>query len=189
VLCVNEKSQIQALERSQPALPMGLGYVEGVTADYFCRGTSAHFAALDITKGGVIGQCRPRHRHQGFLSFLNHLDRNVLRHLDVHLILDDYATHEHARVRAWFAKRPRYHLHFTPMYSLWLNQVEHWLGLITQRAIRHGSLRSVRELIHNIGQFIDRNIQDPRPFKWTASANTFFEKLTRFSKVISETVH
>ncbi len=123
VLCVDEKSQIQALERSQPVLPLGLGYVEGVTHDYFRHGTTTLFAALDIARGELIGQCKPRHRHQEFLSFLNHVDRNVPKHLDVHLILDNYATHKHAKVRAWIARRPRYHLHFTPTYSSWLNQV------------------------------------------------------------------
>lgn len=189
VLCVDEKSQIQALERSQPVLPMGLGYVEGVTHDYFRHGTTTLFAALDTASGEVIGQCKPRHRHQEFLSFLNHLDRSVPKHLDVHLILDNYATHKHARVRAWFARRPRYHLHFTPTYSSWLNQVERWFGLITQRAIRRGSFRSVRELIRNIECFIERHNHDPRPFKWTASADSIFEKLTRLSNVISGTAH
>jgi len=189
VLCVDEKSQIQALERSQPVLPLGLGYVEGVTHDYFRHGTTTLFAALDAASGEVIGQCKPRHRHQEFLSFLNHLDRNVPKHLDVHLILDNYATHKHAKVRAWLAKRPRYHLHFTPTYSSWLNQVERWFGLITSRAIRRGSFRSVRELIQNIEQFIERHNHDPRPFKWTAGADSIFEKLARLSKVISGTAH
>lgn len=189
VLCVDEKSQIQALERSQPVLPMGLGYVEGVTHDYFRHGTTTLFAALDAASGEVIGQCKPRHRHQEFLSFLNHLDRNIPKHLDVHLILDNYATHKHAKVRAWLAKRPRYHLHFTPTYGSWLNQVERWFGLITQRAIRRGSFRSVRELIQHIEQFVDRYNRDPRPFKWTASADSILEKLTRLSKVISGTAH
>ena len=189
VLCVDEKSQIQALERSQPVLPLGLGYVEGVTHDYFRHGTTTLFAALDAASGEVIGQCKPRHRHQEFLSFLNHLDRNVPKQLDVHLILDNYATHKHAKVRAWLAKRPRYHLHFTPTYSSWLNQVERWFGLITSRAIRRGSFRSVRELTQHIEQFIERHNHDPRPFKWTASADSIFEKLVRLSKVISGTAH
>lgn len=189
VLCVDEKSQIQALERSQPVLPLGLGYVEGVTHDYFRHGTTTLFAALDAASGEVIGQSKPRHRHQEFLSFLNHLDRNVPKHLDVHLILDSYATHRHAKVRAWLAKRPRYHLHFTPTYSSWLNQVERWFGLITSRAIRRGSFRSVRELTQNIEQCIEHHNHDPRPFKWTASADSIFDKLTRLSKVISGTAH
>ena len=189
VLCVDEKSHIQALERSQPLLPLGLGYVEGVTHDYFRHGTTTLFAALDIAKGEVIGPCKPRHRHQEFVSFLNHLDRNVPKELDVHLILDNYATHKHAKVRAWVAKRPRYHLHFTPTYGSWRNQVERWFGLITSRAIRRGSFRSVRALIQNIEQFIERHNHDPRPFKWTASADSIFQKLTRLSKVISGTAH
>ena len=139
VLCVDEKSQIQALERSQPVLPMGFGYVEGVTHDYYRHGTTTLFAALDVANGSVITQCKPRHRHQEFLSFLRHIDTQVPVDLDVHLIVDNYATHKHARLRAWLAKRPRYHLHLIPTCSSWLNQVERWFGLITQRAIRRDS--------------------------------------------------
>src|ERR1039457_2263531 len=150
VLAVDEKSQIQALERTAPILPMGLGYVEGVTHDYLRHGTTTLFAALDVQSGHVITQCKPRHRHQEFLRFLEHLETQVPRRLDVHLILDSYATHKHAKVRAWLAKRPRYHVHFTPTYSSWLNQVERWFGLITQRAIRRGSYRTVKELVRRI---------------------------------------
>ena len=138
VLCVDEKSQIQALERSQPVLPMGLGYVEGVTHNYFRHGTTTLFAALDIANGTVIGQCKARHRHQELLSFLNHLEKSVPAALDVHLVMDNYGTHKHPKVRAWFARRPRFHVHFTPTYASWLNQVERWFGLISQRAIKRG---------------------------------------------------
>ena len=150
MLCVDEKSQCQALERTQPLLPMGLGYVEGVTHDYVRHGTTTLFAALNAATGEVIAQCKPRHRHQEFISFLNHVDRAVPASLDVHLIVDNYATHKHPKVKAWLAKRTRHHMHFTLTYSSWLNQVERWFGLITQQAIRRGSFESVRQLISSI---------------------------------------
>src|SRR5215469_8243360 len=147
VLCVDEKSQIQALNRTQPVLPMGLGYVEGITHDYVRHGTTTLFAALDIATGAVFTECKPRHRHQEFLSFLRHLDQSVPSELDLHLIVDNYATHKHPKVRTWLAQRPRYHMHYTPTYSSWLNQVERWFGLITQPAIRRGSFTSVHDLV------------------------------------------
>ena len=128
VLCVDEKSQIQALQRSQPVLPMGLGYVEGVTHDYWRHGTTTLFAALEVATGTVITDCKTRHRHQEFLGFLRRIDANVPADLDVHLIVDNYVTHKHARVKAWLAKRPRYHVHYTPTYASWINQVERWFG-------------------------------------------------------------
>ena len=143
VLCVDEKTQIQALDRTQPLLPMGLGYVEGVTHDYIRHGTTTLFAALDVATGEVITQCRPRHRHQEFLGFLRQIETSVPEDLDVHLIVDNYCTHKHAKVRAWLAQRPRFHVHYTPTYASWLNQVERWFGIITQRAIRRGSFSSV----------------------------------------------
>jgi transposase len=123
VLCVDEKSQIQALERTQPVLPMGLGYLEGVTHDYYRHGTTTLFAALDVANGKVITQCKPRHRHQEFLSFLRHVDEQVPANLDIHLIVDNYATHKHPKVRGWLARHTRFHMHFTPTYASWLNQV------------------------------------------------------------------
>ena len=189
VLCVDEKSQVQALERSQPVLPMGLGYVEGVTHDYYRHGTTTLFAALDIANGTVLGQCRPRHRHQEFLSFLRHIEKNVPKDLDVHLVMDNYATHKHPKVRAWLAQRPRFHAHFTPTHASWLNQVERWFGLITQRAIKRGSKSSVKELIKRIERFIERHNENPVPFKWTATADSIFEKLSRLSKLICGTQH
>ncbi len=152
VLCVDEKSQIQALERTQPMLPMGLGYyVEGVTHDYRRHGTTTLFAALDTVKGQVFTQCRQRHRHQEYLGFLREIEKNVPETLDVHLIADNYATHKHPRVRRWFAQRPRFHMHFTPTYASWLNQVEMWFNRITQQAIRvsYDSLRGTRGQIRN----------------------------------------
>ncbi len=153
VLCVDEKSQIQALNRTQPTLPMGLGYAEGYTHDYVRHGTTTLFAALDIATGQVFGQCRKRHRHEEFLAFLRLIDREVPAELDIHLVLDNYATHKHAKVRQWLAARPRFHLHFTPTYSSWLNQVERWFGLLSQRAIKRGSFRSVADLVRQIQAF------------------------------------
>ena len=147
VLCVDEKSQVQALERTQPVLPMGLGYVEGVTHDYYRHGTTTLFAALDVLDGRVVTQCKPRHRHQEFFGFLRHLDARIPPGLEVHLIADNYGTHKHPKVKVWLARHPRYHMHYTPTYSSWLNQVERWFGLITQQAIRRGSFHSVGELV------------------------------------------
>jgi putative transposase len=189
VLCVDEKSQIQALERSQPVLPMGLGYVEGVTHDYYRHGTTTLFAALDVADGSVITQCKPRHRHQEFLSFLRHIDTQVPANLDVHLIVDNYATHKHAKVRAWLARHPRYHLHLIPTYSSWLNQVERWFGLITQRAIRRDSFQSVPDLVRKIDQFVTHYNRHPQPFMWTATADSILAKLERLSKAINGTRH
>jgi len=185
VLCVDEKSQIQALERTQPVLPMGLGYVEGVTHDYFRHGVLTLFAALDVITGGVISQCKPRHRHQEFLSFLRHLDANTPADLALHLILDNYATHKHPRVKAWLARHPRLHLHFTPTYSSWLNQVERWFGLITQQAIRRGSFRNVRELVAKIEHYVKHYNEHKRPFVWTATADSILKKIQRICQAPS----
>ncbi|MCI0574184.1 MAG: IS630 family transposase [Myxococcaceae bacterium] len=189
VLCVDEKSQIQALERTQPLLPLGLGYVAGVTHDYVRHGTTTLFAALDIATGTVLAQCHRRHRHQEFLRFLAHIEQAVPRALDVHLILDNYATHKHPKVRAWLARRPRYHLHFTPTYASWLNQVERWFALITTRAIRRGSFRSARELIRRIERFVTQANAQAHPFAWTATADSILAKLTRLAQLISGTSH
>ena len=189
VLAVDEKSQIQALSRTQPVLPMGLGYIEGVTHDYVRHGTTTLFAALDIATGAVFADCKARHRHQEFLGFLKQIDHAVPAHLDVHLIVDNYATHKHAKVRTWLAARPRFHVHFTPTYSSWLNQVERWFGLITQQAIRRGSFRSVRELIRRIDEFVQHYNRKCRPFVWTATADSILNKLSRLCSYISGTAH
>jgi transposase len=189
VLCVDEKSQVQALERTQPVLPLGLGYVEGVTHDYYRHGTTTLFAALDVLDGGVISQCKPRHRHQEFLSFLKHLEATNQVGLELHLIVDNYATHKHPRVKAWLVRHPRFHLHFTPTYSSWLNQVERWFGLITQQAIRRGSFRSVRELVEKIDAYVAHYNTHKRPFVWTATADSIFDKLQRICKLINGTLH
>ena len=189
VLCVDEKSQVQALERTQPLLPLGLGYVEGVTHDYFRHGTTTLFAALDVLDGKVVTMCKPRHRHQEFIAFLNHLDRNVPAGLEVHLIADNYGTHKHAKVKAWLARHPRYHLHYTPTYASWLNQVERWFGLITQQAIRCGSFRSVGELIQKIDAYVANYNLHRRPFVWTATADSILAKLKRLCNFINGTLH
>jgi len=189
VLCVDEKSQCQALERSQPALPLGFGYAEGYTHDYLRHGTLTLFAALDIATGGVIAQAKKRHRHQEFLQFLRHIDASTPPELDVHVIVDNYSTHKHQKVRAWLARRPRYHFHFTPTYSSWLNQVETWFGIITRKAIRRGSFRSAKELAEKIDLFVKNYNQRSSPFMWTATAESIFEKLEKLCKSISVTQH
>ena len=187
VLCVDEKSQCQALERTQPVLPMGLGYVEGITHDYKRHGTTTLFAALDVASGKVLTQCKKRHRHQEFLSFLNHIDRNVPDDLDVHIICDNYSTHKHPKVKSWLAKRARYHVHFTPTYASWLNQVERWFGLITQQAIRRGSFKSVPDLVGRIKQYTEHYNLTAQPFVWTATAESIIGKIERLCKVINGT--
>ena len=189
VLCVDEKSQIQALNRTQPVLPMGLGYVEGVTHDYVRHGTTTLFAALDVATGTVFAECKARHRHQEFLNFLRHLNTCVPAELDLHLIVDNYATHKHAKVRAWLAQHSRFHVHYTPTYSSWLNQVERWFGLITQRAIRRGSFRSVKELVAKIDAFVQHYNRSSRPFVWTATADSILQKIARLCSHISGTAH
>ncbi|RKT14364.1 transposase [Paraburkholderia sp. RAU2J] len=154
VLCVDEKSQCQALERTQPMLPMGFGYVEGVTHDYVRHGTTTLFAALNVLNGAVLATCKPRHRHQEFLSFLREIDKAVPAELDVHCIVDNYGSHKHPKVKAWLAAKPRWHMHFIPTYSSWLNQVERFFALITDKAIRRGSFGSVKQLIKRIDQFV-----------------------------------
>jgi len=189
VLCVDEKSQIQALDRTQPMLPMGLGYVEGITHDYVRHGTTTLFAALDTATGQVLTQCRHRHRHQEYLGFLRHIDDNIPDKLDVHLVVDNYGTHKHPRVKRWLALHPRYHVHFTPTYASWLNQVEIWFNRITQQAIRRGTFRSVKDLVAKIDQFVQHYNANTCPFVWTATADSILEKIKRLCMVISETQH
>lgn len=189
VLCVDEKSQVQALQRTQPVLPLGLGYVEGITHDYVRHGTTTLFAALNIANGTILAQCKQRHRHQEFLSFLRHIEANVPNRLEVHLICDNYATHKHPRVRAWLARRARFHIHFTPTYSSWLNQVERWFALITNQSIRRGSFESVTELKRQINAYVDHHNQHPTPFMWTATAESILAKLERLCKVLNGTQH
>ena len=189
VLCVDEKGQTQALERTQPLLPLGLGYVEGVTHGYIRHGTTTLFAALDVATGQILAQCKPRHRHQEFLSFLKHIDANVPPDLDVHLVVDNYSTHKHVKVKRWLAARPRYHIHFTPTYSSWINQVEIWFNIIPQKAIRRGSFSSVRQLVDKIRYFTDAYNPQARPFLWTATADSILQKIQRLCTAISGTRH
>jgi putative transposase len=189
VLCVDEKTKVQALDRTQPVLPMGLGYVEGVTHDSMRHGTTTLFAALDVETGEVVTQCKPRHRHHEFLAFLREIEKSVPTDLDLHLILDNYATHKHPKVKAWLAQRPRFHIHFTPTYASWLNQVERWFALITERAIRRGSFSSVKQLIARIEQFVAAYNKNTAPFTWTATADSILEKIQRLCTRISGTAH
>ena len=177
VLCVDEKSQIQALDRSQPSLPMKKGRAGTMTHDYKRNGTTTLFAALDAATGKVTGLCLSRHRHKEFLVFLKVIDGQVPKGLDVHLVLDNYGTHNHPNVKAWLAKHPRFHLHFTPTSSSWLNLVERWFGEITRKRIRRGSFKSVRELITAIEDFIHHNNQNPQPFVWTKRVDQILEKV------------
>ena len=189
VLSVDEKSQIQALERSQPVLPMGLGYVEGVTHNYVRHGTTTLFAALEVASGDVLAQCKPRHRHQEFIEFLNHIDANVPTDLDIHIIADNYGTHKHPKTRAWLAQHPRYHMHYTPTHASWLNQVEIWFGLITRQALRRASFRKVQELIRHIKAYVAHYNTHARPFVWTATADSILAKLERLCKRYAGTGH
>jgi len=189
VLCVDEKSQIQALDRTQPLLPMGLGYVEGVTHDYVRHGTTTLFAALDIATGQVLTCCKNRHRHQEYLQFLKQVDASVPPNLGIHLVVDNYATHKHPSVKRWLAAHPRYQVHYTPTYASWLNQVEIWFNIITQRAIRRGTFRSVKALIAKIEQFVSQYNRVSHPFVWTANADSILEKVRRLCQRISETGH
>jgi putative transposase len=187
VLCLDEKSQIQALERTQPLLPLGFGYVEGVTHDYLRHGTTTLFAALDLLDGTILAQCRPRHRHQEFLGFLRAIDQAVPADLEIHAILDNYATHKHPKVKAWLAARPRWQLHFIPTYSSWLNLVERFFALISDKTIRRGSFRSVRDLVAKIDHFVTHYNQTCKPFVWTATADSILAKLQRLCSRINGT--
>ena len=189
VLCVDEKSQIQALDRTQPLLPMGLGYVEGVTHDYIRHGTTTLFAALDVATGNVIARCKQHHRHQEYLDFLKHVDKNVPEDLDIHVVVDNYSPHKHANVKRWLSSHSRFHVHYTPTYSSWLNQVEIWFNIITQRAIRRGTFKSVKDLIEKINRFVEQYNKNSRPFVWTATADSIIKKIDRLCQHISGTRH
>lgn len=180
VLCVDEKSQIQALDRSQPMLPMRPGQPARRSHDYARHGTTSLFAALDVATGRVIGKCFPRHRAAEFRKFLDEIEANVPRNLDVHLVMDNYATHKTPVIRRWLARRPRWHVHLTPTSSSWLNQVERFFGLLTERQIRRGIHRSVADLHAAIAAFIERHNTDPKPFRWTKSADDILASIERF---------
>ena len=180
VLCVDEKSQIQALDRSQPLLPMRPGQVERRTHDYTRHGTTSLFAALDIASGAVIGRCYPKHRSSEFRKFLDQVESCVPGELDVHLVMDNYATHKTKPIRDWLAKRPRWHVHFTPTGASWINQVERFFALITDKQIRRGVHQSTKQLETDIHAFIDSHNADPKPFRWAKSADDILAAINRF---------
>jgi len=188
VLCVDEKSQIQALDRTQPGLPIKKGRCQTMTHDYKRNGTTCLFAALNILEGKVIGTCYPRHRNIEFLKFLRAINRKVPKGLDVHMILDNYGTHGHPNVTAWLEKHSRFVLHFTPTSASWLNLVERWFGEITRKRIRRGVFRSVPELVSAIEDYIRCHNDDPKPFVWTKRADEIIEKIAHCKAVI-ETLH
>jgi len=191
VLCVDEKSQVQALDRSQPLLPMGPGQVERHTHDYARHGTTSLFAALDVATGKVIGNCQQKHRHQEFIKFLELIDEQVPETpgVEVHLVMDNYATHKTPRVRRWFARHPRFHVHFTPTSASWLNQVERFFAEITEKRIRRGAFRSVKALRTAIEQYLDHHNQNPRPFVWTADADLILARVKNICKRINNSGH
>jgi len=179
VLCMDEKSQVQALDRTQPSLPMKKGRAGTMTHDYKRHGTTTLFAALNVLTGTVIGRCLPRHRNTEFLKFLRTIDREVPKGLQIHMICDNYGTHKHANVKAWLAKHPRFHLHFTPTSSSWLNLVERWFRDLTDKTIRRGVFHSVNDLITAIENYLKTNNDNPKPFVWTATAEQILAKVAR----------
>ena len=179
VLCVDEKSPIQALQRTQPGLPMKKGRCGTMTHDYKRHGTTTLFAALNLLDGCVIGECMPRHRHQEFLRFLRRLDREFPEETPLHLVLDNYGTHTEPSVRAWLDKHPRFTLHFIPTSSSWLNLVERWFRELTEKRVRRGSFESVPELIAAIEQYLAASNADPKPFVWHTSAQAILDKLAK----------
>jgi len=190
VLSVDEKSQVQALDRTQPILPLRPGLPEQRTSDYERHGTTSLFAALDIATGKVIGQCHRRHRHQEFLKFMESVDAKLPEAAgEVHLVMDNYGTHKTPRVIRWFARHPRYHLHFTPTSGSWVNQVERWFAEITEKRIRRGSFTSVRSLEQAILEYLDHNNENPKPFVWTADADLILGKIQRLCERISNSGH
>ena len=189
VLCVDEKAQIQALDRTQPLLPMRPGQVERRTHDYERHGTTSLFAALDLASGRVVGECHRRHRGIEFRKFLDTLDEAVPAPLDVHLILDNYGTHKTPLIRRWLARHPRYHLHFTPTSASWLNLVERWFATLTDRQLRRGVHRSTRELETALKHYLAVHNQEPKPFVWTKTADEILANVARFCQCISDSRH
>jgi transposase len=181
VLCVDEKSQIQALERAQPILPMDIGQPERRTHDYVRHGTTDLFAALDYATGNVLGKCYAQHRAKEFKLFLREIDDNVPSDLEVHVVLDNLSTHKTPAIKRWLAKRPRFHLHFTPTHASWLNLVERFFGLLTEHALRRGSHKSSRELRSAIHDYLDAHNAEPKPFHWTKTADEILASIARFA--------
>ncbi len=189
VLCMDEKSQIQALDRTQASLPLKPGRAGTMTHDYKRNGTTTLFAALDVLTGKVIGQCLPRHRHEEFLKFLKTIDREVPRGLQVHLILDNYATHKHENVQRWLKQHKRFHLHFTPTSSSWLNQVERWFRDLTEKNLRRGIFGSVPDLIASIETYLQANNDNPKAYVWTATAEDILAKVARARATLDQVVN
>jgi transposase len=187
VPCVDEKSQIQALDREQPVLPMMPGVPERQTHNYVRHGTTSLFAALDVASGFVIGKCYKRHRAAEFLDFLKEIDGNVPAGLDVHIVMDNYATHKTPRIRNWLARRPHYHVHFTPTSGSWINQVERWFAELTRKKIQRGVHRSVKHLEADIKAFIDAHNENPKPYQWTKSADEILVAVKRFCQKTEQT--
>ena len=186
VLCMDEKSSIQALDRTQASLPMVPGRAGTMTHDYKRNGTTTLFAALDVLTGKVIGQCLPKHRHEEFLTFLKTVDSQVPQGLQVHLVLDNYATHKHSAIKHWLSHHKRFHLHFTPTSSSWLNQVERWFRDLTEKNLRRGIFHSVPDLIDSIEDYIQANNDDPKPYVWTATAKSILAKVARARTTLTE---
>jgi transposase len=186
VLCVDEKTQIQALDRTQPTLPLKKGRCGTMTHDYRRNGTTTLFAALNVAEGKLIGTCMQQHRHQEWIKFLQQIDRETPAKLDLHLIVDNYATHKHPKVQSWAKRHPRFHMHFIPTSSSWLNLVERWFREITDKRIRRGIFRSVDELIHAIDAYITAHNEDPHAFNWTAKAEDILEKVRRAREVLDK---
>jgi transposase len=188
VLCVDEKSQIQALDREQPVLPMMPGMPERRTHSYVRHGTTSLFAALDVATGAVIGKCYKRHRATEFLDFLKQIDGNVPDGFDVHIVMDNYATHKTPMIKAWLARRPHYHVHFTPTSGSWINQVERWFAELTRKQIQRGVHTSTAQLEADIRSFIDRHNANPKPFRWTKSADDILAAVKRFCQKTEQTL-
>lgn len=188
VLCVDEKSQIQALDREQPVLPMMPGVPERRTHNYVRHGTTSLFAALDIASGFVIGKCYKRHRTSEFLDFLKKIDTGMPKGPDVHIVMDNYATHKTPKVKAWLARRPHWHVHFTPTSSSWINQVERWFAELTRKQLQRGVHRSTRELENDIHKFIECHNDNPKPYRWTKSADEIFSAVKRFCHKTEQTL-
>ena len=186
VLCVDEKSQIQALDRTQPGLPMKKGRCGTMTHDYKRNGTTTLFAALDVLQGRVVGQCFERHRHQEFLRFLRRLDDEFPGPVPLHLVLDNYGTHKHPKVKAWLQRHPRFVAHFIPTSSSWLNLVERWFAELTSKRIRRGTFVSVPDLKRAIDEFLDAWNEQPRPFVWTATVESICQKLSRCRQTLEQ---
>lgn len=188
VLCVDEKSQIQALDREQPVLPMAPGVPERRTHTYVRNGTTSLFAALDIATGAVIGKCYRRHRATEFLDFLKQIDRQMPEGSEVHVVMDNYATHKTPRIKAWLARHPHWHVHFTPTSASWINQVERWFAELTRKQLQRGVHRSVAELEADIAAFIAAHNEDPKPYRWVKSADDILASVKRFCQRTQETL-